>query len=308
MGEDILRITLERNPRSLPALSLLAMMMQDAGRNEEAAKLYRQVLELDPKRRGRSEQPRVDPLRRGEPARSSTRRPWHWPRRVSRSSPITWTFSTRAGMRTTAWGTLRRRRPTSTKCIELYPANSPSSATPHFHLALAYAAMKRKAEAVGQLRKALDLNRATVARTAKEQADAGRVTSAIKAAQGCLAVARPDGAAPDGPGAGRRCRPVGPGIGGSQGPAGAVAERDLRAAVDFRATTRGPLQRCRRSATERTNRTPSSCAPPGGVGTPGWRLFFARSTERIRRANRAGPRGSLSPTDGLRQSPMPSHQ
>ena len=49
MGEDILRTTLEHNPRSLPALTLLAMMMQDVGRNVEAAKLNRQILELDPK-------------------------------------------------------------------------------------------------------------------------------------------------------------------------------------------------------------------------------------------------------------------
>jgi tetratricopeptide (TPR) repeat protein len=65
------------------------------------------------------------------------------------------------------------------RCIELYPPNSPSAATPRFHLARTYAEMKRKAEAQEQLRMALDLNAASL-RSAKEQADNGRITYAIQ--------------------------------------------------------------------------------------------------------------------------------
>ena len=186
MGEDILRMTLDRHPRSLSSLMLLAMMMQDAGRNEESAKLNRKILEIDPKSVialnnlawilcGRRES-RPDRVQGG---------PGNWPRRASRSFPITWTFSTREGMPTTAWAILTKRwriSPSVSSCIR---PNSPSSATPRFHLAMTYAAMKRKAEAMEQLRTALDSNRANV-RSAKEQADAGRVTYAIKVLKDAL--------------------------------------------------------------------------------------------------------------------------
>ena len=71
------------------------------------------------------------------------------------------------------------------KCVTLHPANSPLVATPQFHLALVYAAMKRTAEAVGHLRAAEDTNRSNV-RAAGEQAQAGRVTHAIKVLRDAL--------------------------------------------------------------------------------------------------------------------------
>jgi hypothetical protein len=69
--------------------------------------------------------------------------------------------------------------------MKQYPMNSPLSATPRFHLAMTCAAMKRRAEAVGHLQAALDTNRVNV-RAAREQADAGRVTYAIKVLKDAL--------------------------------------------------------------------------------------------------------------------------
>lgn len=48
MAEDLLRVMLERNPKSVPSLMLLAMLMQSSGRNEESVVLNRRVLEADP--------------------------------------------------------------------------------------------------------------------------------------------------------------------------------------------------------------------------------------------------------------------
>ncbi len=71
------------------------------------------------------------------------------------------------------------------RCIELYPPNSPSAATPRYHLALTYEQMKRKAEAQEYLRMALDSNAASL-RLAKEQADNGRITYAIQVFKNAL--------------------------------------------------------------------------------------------------------------------------
>ena len=48
MAEDQLRMILDPNPESVSTLVLLGMLMQDAGRDEEAARLNRRILELDP--------------------------------------------------------------------------------------------------------------------------------------------------------------------------------------------------------------------------------------------------------------------
>ena len=185
MGEDILRMTLERNPRSLSCLSLLAMMMQDTGRNVEAAKLYRKVLELDPKSvtvlnnlawilcegENRPQEEYNEALELAEKGLQI----------ISDNMDL---LDTR-GYAYYHLGEFDKAMADFDKCIKLYPANSPLVATPRFHLALVYAAMKRTAEAVGHLRTAQDTNRSNV-RAAREQAQVGRVTSAIKVLRDAL--------------------------------------------------------------------------------------------------------------------------
>ena len=185
MGEDILRMTLEHNPRSLSCLNLLAMMMQDAGRNQEAAKLYRKVLELDPKSvaalnnlawilcegENRPQEEYNEALELAEKGLQI----------VSDNMDL---LDTR-GYAYYHLGEFDKALADFDKCIKLHPVNSPLVATPRFHLALVYAAMKRTAEAVGHLRTAQDTNRSNV-RAAGEQAQVGRVTSAIKVLRDAL--------------------------------------------------------------------------------------------------------------------------
>lgn len=185
MGEDLMRITLERNPRSLSCLNLLAMMMQDAGRNEEAAKLYRKVLELDPKsaaalnnlgwilceRENRPQEEYQEALALAEKGLQIV--------------PGNMDLLDTRGFAYYRLGEFDKATADFDKCLALHPDNSPLAATPQFHLALVYAAMKRTAEAVGHLRIAQDTNRSNV-RSAGEQAQAGRVTGAIKALRDAL--------------------------------------------------------------------------------------------------------------------------
>ena len=233
IGEDLLRMTLERNPRSLPALNLLGMMMQDAGRNEEAAKLYRKILELDPnsaaplnnlawmlcERENRPPEEYQEALELAEKGLQI----------VSGNMDL---LDTR-GYAYYRLGEFDKAMADFDKCITLHPANSPLVATPRFHLALVYAAMKRTAEAVGHLRTAQDTNRSNV-REAGEQAQAGRVTRAIKVLRDALRLQDTDGAAPGGFRTVRNQRPVRPGSGGRQDPVGATAEGALRADSGFR--------------------------------------------------------------------------
>jgi tetratricopeptide (TPR) repeat protein len=185
LGEDLLRMTLERNPRSLSCLNLLAMMMQDVGRNEEAAKLYRKVLELDPKSAAALNNLAWILCERENRPSKEYNEALELAEKGLQLVPGNMDLLDTRGFAYYHMGEFDKAMADFDKCITLYPANSPLVATPRFHLALVYAAMKRTAEAVGHLRTAQDTNRASV-RAAGEQAQAGRVTRAIKVLRDAL--------------------------------------------------------------------------------------------------------------------------
>lgn len=184
MGEDILRVTLEQNPRSLAPLMLLAMMMQDAGRNEEAARLDRQVLTLDPQN--------VIALNNlawilcdGTHDAAQYREALTLAQKGLQVVPDYVDLLDTRGYAYYRLGDYEKALADFQRCVELYPTNSPSAATPQFHMAMTCDAMKRRTDAVEHLRATLDLNRASL-RSAREQADAGRVTYAIKVIKDAL--------------------------------------------------------------------------------------------------------------------------
>jgi tetratricopeptide (TPR) repeat protein len=184
MGEDILRVTIAQNPQSVSPLMLLAMMMQDVGRNEEAQRLNRKVLELDPGNivamnnlawvlceEGRPEQHR-EALTLAEKGLQVV------PDYVDLLDTRGYAYY-RLNDFEKALADFRR-------CLELYPANSPGTVTPRFHLGMTFAAMQRRAEAVEQLQMALAANRTSLVQTGPEQSEAGRVTYAIKVLKDAL--------------------------------------------------------------------------------------------------------------------------
>jgi predicted Zn-dependent protease len=185
VGEDILRMTLDRNPQSKQALMLLSMMMQDAGRNEESAKLDRKILEVDPNNLIAMNN-LAWILCDGEHPLDQYKEALALTERALKIVPEDYVdlLDTR-GYVYYRLGDFDKAVSSFVKCTELYPTNSPSAATPRFHLAMTYAAMKRKTEAVQQLQTALDSNRANL-RLAKEQADGGRVTYVIKVLKDAL--------------------------------------------------------------------------------------------------------------------------
>jgi tetratricopeptide (TPR) repeat protein len=178
VGEDILRTTLGRNPDSLPALMLLSMMMQDMGRDEESAELNRQILQIDPNNVIAMNN-LAWVLCEGENPPAVYQEAFALAEKGLRIVPGYVDLLDTRGYAFYRLNDFDKAMADFVRCIELYPPNSPSAATPRFHLARTYAEMKRKAEAQEQLRMALDLNAASL-RSAKEQADNGRITYAIQ--------------------------------------------------------------------------------------------------------------------------------
>ena len=178
VAEDILRMTLDSNPRALSPLMLLSMLVQDEGRDEEAARLNRKIIEMDP-----NSVIAINNL--AWILSESENQPDQHKEALALAAKglkIVPDYVDLLDTRGNAYyhlGDFDKAMADFAKCIELYPPSSPSAATPRFHLAMTYAAMKRRAEAAEQLRTALDVNRASL-RLAKEQADGGRVTYAIK--------------------------------------------------------------------------------------------------------------------------------
>ncbi|MCL5280970.1 MAG: tetratricopeptide repeat protein [Planctomycetes bacterium] len=186
VGEDILRTTLDRNPQSLPALMLLGMMMQDTGRNEESAERNRQVLALDPNNVIAMNN-LAWALCEGENPPSVYQEALALTEKGLRLAPDYVDLLDTRGYAFFRLNNFDKAVADFVHCTELYPPNSPSVATPRYHLAKTYEAMKRRAEAQEQLRMALDLNAASL-RLAKEQADSGRTTYAIKVFRDALAL------------------------------------------------------------------------------------------------------------------------
>ncbi|OHB64328.1 MAG: hypothetical protein A2Y77_12775 [Planctomycetes bacterium RBG_13_62_9] len=179
VAEDILRTTLAGNPRSISSLMLLSMMMLDAGRNEESAKLNRKIIELDPNSVEAINNLAWILCEKEKAEEQSYQEALALAEKGLKTVPDYMDLLDTRGFAYYRLGDFEKAASDFARCIELYPTNSPLSATPRFHLAMTYAAMKHKTRAVERLREALDLNRRNI-QLAKESSNAGRKTYAIK--------------------------------------------------------------------------------------------------------------------------------
>lgn len=151
-AEEILRATLERHPKSLPALSLLAMVVQSTGRQDESVALNRRILELNPnnvvainnlawilcEEQGQHQQA-LELAERG-----------------MKLAPEYADLLDTRGVAHYRLGHFAEAVDDFRRCLNLFPAGSPSSTVSRFHLARAYAEMGRKTQAAQQLKEALD--------------------------------------------------------------------------------------------------------------------------------------------------------
>jgi len=174
MAEDLLRVTLERNPKSIPNLMLLGMLMQHAGRNKEAIALNRKTLEIDPNNviamNNLAWTLCEEPSQCEEALKLAERGLTFAPDYID-------LIDTRGTVHYRL-GHLEQAVRDFTTCIELYLANAPSVGTSRVNLARAYVDLGRKTEALQQLKQVTELCRTCVemeatapeARTRKAQA------------------------------------------------------------------------------------------------------------------------------------------
>jgi tetratricopeptide (TPR) repeat protein len=152
MAEDLLRVMLERNPKSVPSLMLLAMLMQNSGRNEESVALNRRVLEVDPNN--------VVALNNLAwvlcEQQGQYQEALELAEKGLKMAPAYADLIDTRGTIHYRLGHLDEAVRDYSRCIELYPANLPAVGTSRFNLARAYAELGgSKTEAAQQLKQVI---------------------------------------------------------------------------------------------------------------------------------------------------------
>jgi tetratricopeptide (TPR) repeat protein len=187
MAEDQLRMILDPNPQAVPTLVLLGMLMQDAGRNEEATRLNRRILELDPNNVIAINNLAWMLCDQASPPAEAVKEALDLANRGLALVPDYMDLLDTRAVVYYRSGDMAKAEADLVKCLSLFPANSPQSAAPQFHLARTHAAMNRRTQAVEHLRIALNLNKKNV-QLAKDHADVGRRTHAIKVLRDALSL------------------------------------------------------------------------------------------------------------------------
>ncbi len=171
-AEDMLRTILENDSDSTEAMSVLAMLLQITGRAAEAAELYQKIIELEPDNvvainnlawimceEQSKHQQALELAQRG----------------LEKAPDYIDLIDTR-GVAYYRLGEFNKAVQDLTRCVKLYPTETPSAVASYFHLGRALASLGQKDEAIKNLKKTLELN-ITVGRSliAADVADAQRL-------------------------------------------------------------------------------------------------------------------------------------
>ena len=170
-AEDILLMVLENDSDCSEAMNVLAMLLQITDRHAESAKLYQQVIELEPdnvialnnlawilcEKQGKHQQA-LELAQRG----------------LEKAPDYIDLIDTR-GVVYYRLGEFNKAVQDLARCIKLYPAQTPSAVASYFHLGRALASLGQKDEAIENLNKTLELNIKVGGLIAADVADAQRL-------------------------------------------------------------------------------------------------------------------------------------
>ena len=170
-AEDILRMTLQRNPSHTGATAMLATLLQTTGRTAESAELYQRILALQPdnviavnnlawilcEEQGKYQQA-LELAQKG-----------------LKIAPNYVDLIDTRGVAYYRLGELEKAVQDFTQSIQLYPAGAPSVVASHFHLGRTLANLGRKDQAIESLRKASELNTKTKVLSATDAAEMRRL-------------------------------------------------------------------------------------------------------------------------------------
>ena len=168
VAEEILRAVVKNNPKDTESLYSLALLLSMTGRSEEAADLYRKLLEIQP-----DNVIAINNLawilceNQGQPQQAL-----ELAQKGLKQAPDYIDLIDTRGMIYFRMGQFQKAVQDFSKCIELYPELSPQSVASRFHIAKAYAGLKENNKAIGYLKDVLDSKAQTGGLTSKEIAEA----------------------------------------------------------------------------------------------------------------------------------------
>ncbi len=153
-AEDIIRMILENESDCIEAMSVLAMLLQITGRPAESAKLYQQVIELEPDN--------VIAINNLAwimcEEQDKYQQALELAQRGLEIAPDYIDLIDTRGVAYYRLGKFNKAVQDLTRCVKLYPTETPSAVASYFHLGRALASLGQKDEAIENLNKTLELN------------------------------------------------------------------------------------------------------------------------------------------------------
>jgi tetratricopeptide (TPR) repeat protein len=178
-AESLLNMAIQRNSKSVQALSTLALLVQSAGRTAEAAALNRRVLELDPN----------DVIALNNLAwvlceeNGKYQESLELAERGLKVTPDYADLLDTRGVALYRLGQFEKAAEDFAKCVELYTDDARSKVSAHFHLARAYVRMGRTAQAQQCLKQTMDLQDQTGGLSTTDLAEAKLLSEQLQNAQ-----------------------------------------------------------------------------------------------------------------------------
>jgi len=170
-AEDILQKTLQNNSDNTDVMNMLAMLLQVTGRPEEAARLYQQILTIQPERVvAINNLAWILCAEKGQYGQAL-----ELAQKGLKIAPDYVDLIDTRGIAYYWLGDLDNAVKDFTRCVQMYPEGTPSAVASYLHLGMAQEKLGQEDEAVENLRKALELNAKTGGLSAADFAEAQRL-------------------------------------------------------------------------------------------------------------------------------------
>ncbi len=171
IAEDLLRRVLDHDPNSLPATTMLAMLLHTTGRSAESVPLYRQIIAL--------QSDNVIAINNLAwilcEEHNKFQQAFELVQRGLKIAPNYVDLIDTRGVVYYKLGQYDKAIQDFTRCLEMYPDGTPATTASYLHLGRAFASLGQKDKAVENLKKTLELNTKIGGLSEADFADAQRL-------------------------------------------------------------------------------------------------------------------------------------
>ncbi|MBN1975105.1 MAG: tetratricopeptide repeat protein [Sedimentisphaerales bacterium] len=175
-AEEIFRAVLKNDSKNTDVLNSLAVLLGMTGRSEEAADVYKKLLEYQPENIiAMNNLAWIVCENQGQPQQAL-----ELAQKGLKIAPDYIDLIDTRGMAYFRLGQFQKAIQDFSRCVEMYPESTPQSDASRFHLARAYAGLKQNAKAIGYLKEVLDSENRTKGLTAKELAEAQNLLTQLQ--------------------------------------------------------------------------------------------------------------------------------